>query len=1040
MLEIFPASALNSSVITTVWIGVAVVCLFNLRFGTTMSGLVVPGYLVPLLLTRPVSAVVIVAEGLVSYWLTVLLIDKVFQRFGASEMFGRDRFFALVLVSVVVRITADGWLLPLLGQQLTDLGYVFDYQANLHSVGLVIVALVANQMWNGGVRFGLPSLLLYTGVTYLIVRYGLMVFTNFSMSNLAFMYEDIASDILASPKAYIILLTTAYVASRLNLRYGWEFAGILIPALLALQWYQPLKLVATFFESFIILFGARMALRIPWLAQMNMEGARLLLLFFNIGFAYKLLAGFALTWLAPELKVSDYYAFGYLLSTLIAMKMHQKGILLKMSRAIVQTSLVGVLLASVAGFALSRSSQLGASIDAFDDETEVGQLRATDNLPARLNQIRAAAYASQPGGGIAPSPQELGRFEGALNALQRYRRRGDPTDLDRATQQLLALGFDVERVDTDYLLIADGEPRRGWGTFVLDLRRADGMLLEVPAPLDERGISEAAVALFLTQGYNGLALAGSRRETQGSAEPTRNAIAMFQRFHQLLGSDGALQLRGTRRDLGESVAGELWIKRRAPDDLRLARLEQLVGDLVVNWRERPYLNSQRAVMRDRFAELILSRQATRRLIGLGGQGAAVEQLAEDLSIDGYLYQWLVQSKQQLAPRDSNLYQSPDLADLLFLEVEVLQPLLELLAEGSFQPAALSSIAASARALDLKLTRYRQRSSGKEYLILAEPREPGPRRFWGTYVFRLGAASDFMIQVPRPLAETRSFEYGTRLFERLNASALLIAGAHPDANVDGSADVMDGANKLSLFNLTHQVLLKTARSGHGLVVQVRAFSPTELVAAPEIILSMWEGAASAQAQPLIDQLQQELNLDGQVVAATGQAETRGYDVRANAQTSFLRFVDEADLAVLWLSSDLRRDYRTASDSVAERNKFAALGIDQRELDLASAIISKNFSVLPSNWPQLQDRLRQYLATRDIVHLSQLQQASQSDLIRLLDLSSGQSHLIATQGDRINWACNLHPTSDEVLTVSTVIEPEQLDRFVRRRQGCLVGAAR
>ena len=59
VLPIFPEGGLASSVITTVWVGVWVLCLFNLRFGWVLSGLVVPGYLVPLIIVKPVSALVI---------------------------------------------------------------------------------------------------------------------------------------------------------------------------------------------------------------------------------------------------------------------------------------------------------------------------------------------------------------------------------------------------------------------------------------------------------------------------------------------------------------------------------------------------------------------------------------------------------------------------------------------------------------------------------------------------------------------------------------------------------------------------------------------------------------------------------------------------------------------------------------------------------------------------------------------------------------------------------------------------------------------
>ena len=57
-LPLFPEGSLRESVVTTVWVGVFVISFFNLRFGWTYSGLVIPGYLVPLMLTNPVSCIV----------------------------------------------------------------------------------------------------------------------------------------------------------------------------------------------------------------------------------------------------------------------------------------------------------------------------------------------------------------------------------------------------------------------------------------------------------------------------------------------------------------------------------------------------------------------------------------------------------------------------------------------------------------------------------------------------------------------------------------------------------------------------------------------------------------------------------------------------------------------------------------------------------------------------------------------------------------------------------------------------------------------
>ncbi len=170
VLPIFPAQALDSSVITTVWVGLCVITFFNLRFGTTLAGLVVPGYLVPLLLLKPASALVIWAEAIVTYLLARLLADHMMRRTGSCTMFVRDRFFALLLISVLVRAVSDGWLLPALGRALVAQGWSIDYHNNLYSVGLVIIALTANQMWNGGMARGVGTFVLYVGLTYAIVR------------------------------------------------------------------------------------------------------------------------------------------------------------------------------------------------------------------------------------------------------------------------------------------------------------------------------------------------------------------------------------------------------------------------------------------------------------------------------------------------------------------------------------------------------------------------------------------------------------------------------------------------------------------------------------------------------------------------------------------------------------------------------------------------------------------------------------------------------------------------------------------------------
>ncbi|HLU47081.1 MAG TPA: poly-gamma-glutamate biosynthesis protein PgsC/CapC, partial [Planctomycetota bacterium] len=291
-LPIFPERALAESVITTVWIGIFVVCFFNLRLGWPFSGLVVPGYLVPLMIAKPAAFGVICIEGFLTYLLVRWVCDRFHVAGLWSSFFGRDRFFALIVGSLLVRLLLDGWLLPLLGEFINrQFQVTFDYRNNLSSFGLIIVALVSNQFWKTGFWRGQIPFWTTNLLTFALVRFVLMEYTNFNIGNLEYMYENISSSLVASPKAYIVLLTCGFVASRMNLLYGWEFNGILIPSLLAAEWYHPSKILTTVIESFVILGVGTIALRAPCFERMTMEGARKLLLFFNVSFLYKLVLG-----------------------------------------------------------------------------------------------------------------------------------------------------------------------------------------------------------------------------------------------------------------------------------------------------------------------------------------------------------------------------------------------------------------------------------------------------------------------------------------------------------------------------------------------------------------------------------------------------------------------------------------------------------------------------------------------------------------------------------------------------------------------------
>ena len=1071
VIPLFPHGALDSAVITTVWVGVAVVAFFNLRFGWVLSGLVVPGYMVPLLILKPWSAAVVFVEGIVTY-LVVWGFSEVLSRLGYwSSLFGRDRFFALVLVSVTVRLLFDGWLLPGIGAWVnTELGLLFDYRNSLHSFGLIIIALIANQFWKTGLVRGVIPMAVTVGASFLIVRYGLMTTTNFTVSTLGYMYEDIASSILASPKAYIVLLTVAFVASRMNLLYGWDFSGILIPSLLALQWYEPGKVLVTFFEALLILWVARLLLRTRWLRNRNIEGARKLLLFFNINFAYKLLVAYLLVYFFPEVKITDTYAFGYLLATLIAIKMYDKDIAVRLTRATLQTSLVGVAVASLVGFGLTLLplSQLWTTPGAALAST-AGPKALGGQLQDRLRDDKVLLYEAQKTGQMPlPLTTELQAFGKGIEAIRLYMRDKSAARLNEAAAYLAQVGYELLQLEGRYLYLRETAPTRGWGLYVLDTGAEGRLLVEVPAPLDERGTFEAGMRLFFSTQAGALSIAGSKRNVNadGSADVLLNRETPFHIFHRTLARRDVVQLRGYTTESARVLAGArrrstdvaapepvttLWIKSRLPPGLDLAALKGLVGELAVEWRHLPFSNRQRETTRSGFAELVLNPSAMRRLRtrSIRVEQEPLVQVGEQ-RIDGYLQEWLLGTKQRIAARGSDLYRPPETEELLYFDEELLTPLLSAMQrdyrDGNWTPKGIDeirSIQAAALTLNYRLLRYRHSKTGEDFLILFEDEQAHPRRYWGTYVFRLGPAQGYLVQVPRPLFEINSFEYGVSLFERLQARVLLVAGAHPATNLDGSADIVRMDHFSSLFSLVNQVILREAGDTPMFTVHSRAMGYREDTPAPEahVLVSFAEGSFSRVDSRLADGLLAALQGDGLTYRfVDGSPETAGYEVGNVPQSLYLDATRNKGFGVLWLSPNARTAYRQQADNRQELARFRSLGIETLETDIGRYVLQQRTFADQAEIPGgLRAAVSRYQTLADIVTLRRLQvEWPGYTWQRLLDRDSQQSFLALLDAQhRLCLIANLNPRhADRAISLSVQRpDPARIRQFIEARAGLL-----
>ena len=139
-----------------------------------------------------------------------------------------------------------------------------------------------------------------------------------------------------------------------------------------------------------------------------------------------------------------------------------------------------------------------------------------------------------------------------------------------------------------------------------------------------------------------------------------------------------------------------------------------------------------------------------------------------------------------------------------------------------------------------LTYYVDHSDGNatSYLL----REQKPVQYgWGLYIFRVDSSSNIIIEAPHPKYDRRTPSVALDLYRALNARALLIAGAHRNANQDGSADVAHA--KESIFQSVHISLTKELQDGSGdlVVLQIHGFHSTKHDGYPQVVFGLGKNA-------------------------------------------------------------------------------------------------------------------------------------------------------------------------------------------------------
>jgi hypothetical protein len=351
------------------------------------------------------------------------------------------------------------------------------------------------------------------------------------------LYEDTAVDFLGNAKSYVLLLTTAAVAARFNLRYGWDFGGILLPALLGLLWFTPFELALTIGEALVLWAVVGGLLR--WSAAAALQprgGAQGGAGVHGVGGAQVAAVAGARRDRMVGVRPRDLFGFGYLLSSLLALRMLQRKSARQVLLPTLATALVGWVLGSLLGLGFGLVAPVSVVAPAGPQvmsqrllRTPLGALAlgrvqaemappGSPRLGPGLREAHGLAWASLAAWNDGPTPE---RQEAAREAA------------GAADLVIAALPGEHGPRASFAVLGAERGFAGGQGLAVL-WPGARGMVISVPSPVGEGPVAEAAAVL--ARAIDARAVLVAERDAAGGED--RHAWALAR-----LAPAGYLELR-----------------------------------------------------------------------------------------------------------------------------------------------------------------------------------------------------------------------------------------------------------------------------------------------------------------------------------------------------------------------------------------------------------------------------------------------------------------------------------------------------------------
>ena len=137
--------------VTAFGIGIVIGFLFFEITGLIAGGVIVPGYLA-LFVNDPIKILVTLLVSLITYGIVYLFASRFI-------IFGKRRFFIMILIGFIIRSTLDYFNLfvPHLGVELQAIGYI-------------IPGIIANEFFKQGVAKTIMAITIVVSIVYLILN------------------------------------------------------------------------------------------------------------------------------------------------------------------------------------------------------------------------------------------------------------------------------------------------------------------------------------------------------------------------------------------------------------------------------------------------------------------------------------------------------------------------------------------------------------------------------------------------------------------------------------------------------------------------------------------------------------------------------------------------------------------------------------------------------------------------------------------------------------------------------------------------------